>query len=104
MIRIIIPAALPTITTGVLLAMARVAGETAPLLLTARGSKFFPSSLDEPTAFLPGAIYDYSKSPYAELQRQAWAAAFVLLAAILIINVVIRLLAGKRTISASESA
>src|SRR5262249_772459 len=50
-IRVVIPAALPTIITGVLLAMARVAGETAPLLLTARGSKFWPRSLSEPTAF-----------------------------------------------------
>jgi phosphate transport system permease protein len=103
-IRVIIPAALPTIITGVLLAMARVAGETAPLLLTARYANFWPNSLGEPTASLPTAVYNYSKSPYEELQRQAWAAAFVLLAAILIINAGIRLLAGKRMIAASHAA
>jgi phosphate transport system permease protein len=102
-LRVIIPAALPTILTGVLLAMARVAGETAPLLLTARYSNFWPDALDEPTASLPTAVYNYSKSPFPELQRQAWAAAFVLLAAVLIINAVVRLLAGKRSIAASQA-
>lgn len=102
-IRVILPAALPPIITGVLLAMGRIAGETAPLLLTAGGSNFWPRSLDDRTPFLPGYIYDYSKSADSDQQRQAWAAAVVLLSAILVLNILIRVAAGRRVVSASRA-
>jgi phosphate transport system permease protein len=101
--RVIIPAALPAITTGVLLAMGRIAGETAPLLLTARDSKFWPGPLTEKMASLPYYIYDYSTSPYDERQRLAWAGAFVLLAFVVGLNVGVRLLAGRRLVSAARA-
>jgi len=78
------------------LAMGRIAGETAPLILTCRGSNFWPESLNDPTPFLPGYIYEYSKSADKEQQRQAWTAALVLLGGIMILNLAIRLVAGKR--------
>jgi len=102
-LRVIIPAALPAIITGILLAVGRIAGETAPLLLTARDSKFWPSSLNEKMASLPYYIYDYSKSAYAEEQRLAWGGAFVLLAFVVVLNVGIRVLAGKRLVSAARA-
>ena len=102
-VRIILPAALPAIITGVLLAMGRIAGETAPLILTARGSNFWPDSLSDPIPFLPGYIYEYSKSADVEQQRQAWAAALVLLMVVMFLNIVIRILAGRRIIAASRA-
>src|SRR5262245_32541259 len=102
-VRVIVPAALPAIVTGVLLAMGRIAGETAPLLLTARDSKFWPGRLDKSMASLPYYIYDFSTSSYAELQRLAWGGAFVLLAFVMLLNVGIRLLAGKRVVSAARA-
>jgi phosphate transport system permease protein len=102
-VRIVLPASLPPIITGALLAMGRIAGETAPLLITVRGSKFWPHSLGQPTPFLPGYIFEYSKSAEAEQQRQAWAAALVLLGVIMCLNISIRLLAGRRAMSASRT-
>lgn len=102
-VKVILPAALPAIITGVLLAMGRIAGETAPLILTAYGSVYMPSSLSDHTAFLPGYIYDYSKSADPEQQRQAWAAAFVLLGVIMFLNIAIRLMAGRRVVAASRA-
>jgi phosphate transport system permease protein len=102
-IRVIVPAAMPAIVTGVLLAMGRIAGETAPLLLTARDSKYWPGPLDESMASLPFYIYDFSTSAYPELQRLAWGGAFVLLAFVVVLNVSIRLLAGKRVVSAARA-
>jgi phosphate transport system permease protein len=102
-VRVILPAALPAIITGVFLAVGRIAGETAPLLLTAGGNHFWPQSLAEPTAFLPGYIYKYSTSQYEDAQRQAWAGALVLLAVVMLLNVGIRLVAGKRVVAASRA-
>ncbi len=102
-VRIILPASLPAIITGVLLAMGRIAGETAPLILTASGSIFMPRSLDEATPFLPGYIYSYSKSAEVEEQRLAWAAAFVLVSVIMFLNIGIRIFAGKRIVAASRA-
>jgi phosphate transport system permease protein len=102
-LRVIVPAALPAIITGVLLAMGRIAGETAPLLLTARDSLFWPGSLGEKMASLPYYIYEYSKSPDAGQQRLAWGGAFVLLAFVIVLNVTVRLLAGKRVVSAARA-
>lgn len=98
-----LPAALPSIITGVFLAIGRIAGETAPLLLTAYGSLFWPRSPLDRTPTLPKYIYDYSKSGIPEWESQAWAAALVLVAVIMVLNVGIRMLAGQRVISASRS-
>jgi phosphate transport system permease protein len=89
-IRVILPAALKGITTGVLLAFARAAGETAPLLFTALGNRFWSTSIGQPIASLTVFIYDYAKAPFEDWNRQAWAAAFVLIALIFILNVVFR--------------
>jgi phosphate transport system permease protein len=102
-LRVIIPAALPAIVTGVLLAMGRIAGETAPLLLTARDSKFWPGALTEKMASLPYYIYEYSRSPYAGERQLAWGGAMVLLTFVVLLNVGIRTLAGKRVVSAARA-
>ncbi|HEX3147834.1 MAG TPA: phosphate ABC transporter permease subunit PstC [Gemmataceae bacterium] len=102
-LRVLLPAALPAITTGVLLAMGRIAGETAPLLLTARGSNFWPASLNEKVATLPYYIYQYSQSSYATEQRLAWGGAVVLLVFVVLLNVGIRVLAGRRVVSAARA-
>jgi phosphate transport system permease protein len=102
-LRVIIPAALPAIITGVLLAMGRIAGETAPLLLTARDSKWWPGPLTEKMASLPYYIYEYSRSPYAEERQLAWGGAMVLLTFVMLLNVGIRALAGKRVVSAARA-
>jgi phosphate transport system permease protein len=102
-VRVTLPAALPAVITGVFLAVARIAGETAPLLLTAYGSSFFPRSIDERTAFLPKYIYDYARSGFPEWEQQAWAAALVLLAVVMVLNVGIRLATGRRIVSATQA-
>ena len=102
-----LPAALPAVITGVFLAIARIAGETAPLLLTAYGSSFFPKTLpqgiDERTPFLPKYIYDYARSGFPDWERQAWAAALVLVTVVMLLNVGIRLATGKRVVSATRA-
>ncbi len=103
-VRVIVPAALPAILTGVLLAVGRVAGETAPLILTASQSKFWPKSPSEPTASLPLFVYEYSKNTFDPDQvRLGWAGAFVLLVAVLLLNITTRLVAGKRVVDASRA-
>jgi phosphate transport system permease protein len=87
---VIVPAAYRGILTAILLAFARVAGETAPLLFTALGNRYWSHGLNEPTASLPVMIYTYAISPYDDWHRQAWAAGLVLLGLILIINIVAR--------------
>ena len=93
---VVIPAAASGIATGAMLAIARVSGETAPLLFTAFGSRFFPRNLNEPIASLTVQIYNYAISPYDEWHAQAWAATLVLMALILSINIIVRLLTRKR--------
>jgi phosphate transport system permease protein len=93
---VIIPAAAPGIATGAMLAIARVSGETAPLLFTAFGSRFFPTSLNEPIASLTVQIYNYAISPYDEWHAQAWAATLVLMTLVLGINIVVRALTRRR--------
>jgi phosphate transport system permease protein len=103
-IRVIVPSALPAIITGIFLAIARIAGETAPLLFTAYNSSFWPQSLNRRTPFLTYYIYYYSlDSTNAEEQRQAWAGALVLLALVMVLNVGIRFLTGRRIVSASRA-
>jgi phosphate transport system permease protein len=93
---VVIPAAASGIATGAMLAIARVSGETAPLLFTAFGSRFFPRYLDQPIASLTVQIYNYAISPYDEWHAQAWAATLVLMTLILSINIVVRFLTRKR--------
>jgi phosphate transport system permease protein len=87
---VVIPAAYRGIITAILLALARVAGETAPLLFTAFGNRFWSPGWSQPTASLPVMIYTYAIAPYDDWHRQAWAAGLVLLALILIINIIAR--------------
>ncbi|MFY9620388.1 MAG: phosphate ABC transporter permease PstA [Pyrinomonadaceae bacterium] len=93
---IVIPAAASGIATGAMLAIARISGETAPLLFTAFGSRFFPSGLDEPIASLTVQIYNYAISPYDEWHAQAWAATLVLMTLILVINITVRFFTRKK--------
>jgi phosphate transport system permease protein len=102
-LQVIVPAALPAIVTGVFLAIARIAGETAPLLLTAFGNQFWARSPSDPTPSLPVYIYKYSTSAEPDWNRQAWAAALVLLTAVVLLSAGIRLLTGKRVILASRA-
>jgi phosphate transport system permease protein len=87
---VVIPAASRGIATGLILAVARIAGETAPLLFTAFGNRYWSASLGQPVASLPVMIFTYAISPYDEWRRQAWAAGLVLLALILGINIIAR--------------
>jgi phosphate transport system permease protein len=94
---VVVPAAASGIATGAMLAIARVSGETAPLLFTAFGSRFFfDGDLNQPIASLTVQIYNYAISPYDEWHAQAWAATLVLMTLILGINIVVRVLTRKR--------
>ena len=93
---VVLPAAASGIATGAMLAIARVSGETAPLLFTAFGSRFFSYYLDQPIASLTVQIYNYAISPYDEWHAQAWAATLVLMTLILGINIIVRFLTRKR--------
>ncbi|HYL10838.1 MAG TPA: ABC transporter permease subunit, partial [Candidatus Acidoferrales bacterium] len=88
---IVVPAAYRGILTAVLLAVARVAGETAPLLFTAFSNRFWSSGWVQPTASLPVMIYTYAIAPYEDWHRQAWAAGAILLGLVLLTNVLARL-------------
>lgn len=93
---VVVPAAASGIATGAILAVARVSGETAPLLFTAFGSRFFSADLNQPIASLTVQIYNYAISPYDEWHAQAWAATLVLMTLILGINIVVRILTRKK--------
>ncbi|MEO8166707.1 MAG: phosphate ABC transporter permease PstA [bacterium] len=93
---IILPTALKGITTGILLAVARAAGETAPLLFTALGNRFWSTSVNEPIASLTVFIFDYAKAPFEDWNRQAWAAAFVLIALVFVLSLVFRIVTRSR--------
>ncbi|MGA9118612.1 MAG: phosphate ABC transporter permease PstA [Bacteroidota bacterium] len=95
-LRIVFPTALTGITTGVLLAIARAAGETAPLLFTALGNRFWSTSILNPMASLTVFIYDYAKAPFEDWIRQAWAASFVLIALIFLLSLVFRIVTRRR--------
>ena len=92
---VIVPAAYRGILTAILLAFARVAGETAPLLFTALGNQFWSPGWTHPTASLPVMIYTYALAPYDDWHRQAWAAGLVLLGLILVINIVARAILSR---------
>ena len=99
---VIVPAAYRGMLTAILLAFARVAGETAPLIFTALGNSFWSPGWTQPTASLPVTIYNYALSPYEDWHRQAWAGGLVLLVLILVINIVARGILA-RGISVSRS-
>jgi phosphate transport system permease protein len=96
---IVVRTALKGIATGVIVAMARIAGETAPLLFTALGNNFWNHNLKEPIAALPLQIFAYAISPYDDWHRQAWAGALVLMALILALNITVRVLSRDRQMS-----
>lgn len=85
-LQIVLLTALPGILTGALLAVARIAGETAPLLFTALGSQYMGTNLNQPMAALPLTVYTYATGPYEEWHRYAWAAALVLILMVFILN------------------
>ena len=95
-VQIVIKTALKGIVTGVLLAGARIAGETAPLLFTAFGNRFWTHHLKDPIAALPLQIFTYAISPYDDWHRQAWAGALVLILMIFLINIGVRALTRGR--------
>jgi phosphate transport system permease protein len=84
------------IITGVLLAIARVSGETAPLLFTALNNQFFSLNLNAPMASLPATIFQFALSPYADWQQLAWTGALIITLAVLALNIVARLLSGAQ--------
>ena len=98
-VHIVMKTASKGIITGILLALARVGGETAPLLFTAFGNRFWNHNLSEPIAALPLQIFTYAISPYDDWHRQAWAGALVLVTGIFCINVLVRILTRGRTAS-----
>ncbi len=87
------------IMTGIMLALARAAGETAPLLITALNNKFWPKSLDQPISSVPVQIYTYAISPFEEWHQQAWAGAFLLVALVFALNLTTRLLMSRTPVS-----
>ena len=99
---VVVPAAIRGLISGMMLNLARVAGETAPLLFTALGNQFWSPGWRQPTATLPAMIYEYAKSPYEDWHRQAWAAGLVLLGLILVTNIVARAILA-RGVSVSRS-
>jgi phosphate transport system permease protein len=94
-IRVVLPAALNGIVTGIMLSIARVAGETAPLLFTAFGSPFMNMDLMKPVSSLPQVIFIYATSPYNEFHALAWGASFILIVFILLLNISAKLLARR---------
>jgi phosphate transport system permease protein len=93
---VVLPAAASGIATGAMLAVARVSGETAPLLFTAFGSRFFNVYQDQPMASLTVQIYNYAISPYDEWHAQAWAATLILMTLILVINITVRFFTRRK--------
>jgi phosphate transport system permease protein len=93
---VVLRTAAPGIVTGMMLAVARIGGETAPLLFTAFNNRFWGGGVDEPVASLPVQIYTYAVSPYEDWHRQAWAAALVLVTLTLFLNVTAKFLVRQR--------
>ena len=93
---IVLPAARTGIATGAMLAIARISGETAPLLFTALNSRFYNLYLDQPMSSLTVQIFNYATGPFEDQWRMAWAATLILVALILVINVMVRYITRKR--------
>ena len=98
-VHIVMKTASKGIITGILLALARIGGETAPLLFTAFGNHFWNHSLSQPIAALPLQIFTYAISPYDDWHRQAWAGALVLVTGVFCVNVLVRILTRGRAAS-----
>jgi phosphate transport system permease protein len=94
-LQIIVRTCLPGIVTGALLAVARISGETAPLLFTALGSQYLSVQLDQPMAALPLIVFTYATGPYEEWHQFAWAAALVLILVIFVLSLAARLTLGR---------
>jgi phosphate transport system permease protein len=92
---VVIPAGLRGILAGILLGVARIAGETAPLLFTSFNNRYWTTGWDQPVASLPVMIFTYAIAPYEDWHRQAWAAGLVLLALVLTVNVATRLILSR---------
>ena len=92
---VVVPAALPGIMTGILLALARIAGETAPLLFTAFNNRFFSTDVAQPISTLTVQVYTYAISPYEDWHRQAWAGALVLVAIVLSCSLLARIATAR---------
>ena len=92
---VVLPAALPGIMTGILLALARISGETAPLLFTAFNNRFFSTDVTQPIATLTVQVYTYAISPYQDWHRQAWAGALVLVSMVVICSLLARLATAR---------
>jgi phosphate transport system permease protein len=97
---VVVPAAISGLISGMMLNLARVAGETAPLLFTALGNMFWSHGWLQPIATLPVMIYNYAIAPEEDLHQQAWAAGFVLLTLVLVINVTARMIIARGPASA----
>lgn len=91
-VRILIPGSISMIITGIILAIARIAGETAPLLFTSLGNQFYAQSLKEPISTLPVQIYEFSKSGFEDLEKLAWSGALVLIVFVFLMNLSMRFL------------
>ncbi len=96
LVRVTVPTALPAIITAAFLAIARIVGETAPLLLTAGSNRFWATSMSDFTPSLPVYIFNYAVSPYDDWHQQAWSAALVLLTLVMLLNLGVRFVTGKR--------
>jgi len=92
---VMVPAALPGIMTGILVALARISGETAPLLFTSFNNRFFTARLDQPIASLTVQVYTYAISPYDDWHRQAWAGALVLVSFVFVFSVLARMVTRR---------
>jgi phosphate transport system permease protein len=92
---VVVPAAVRGVATGMILGVARIAGETAPLLFTALNNQFWSSGFDQPVATLPVMIYTHAISPYEDWHRQAWAAGLVLLGMVLLANIAARMILSR---------
>lgn len=95
-VRVVLPTATAGIVTGIMVALARIAGETAPLLFTAFGNRFWSRNILQPIAALPLQIFAYAISPFDDWHRQAWAGALVLVAIVLVVNVGARYAASRQ--------
>jgi len=94
-VSVVLPSAAKGIITGIMLAVARAAGETAPLIFTALNSRYWPGELFSPTASLPVYIFTYAISPYVSWQDLAWAGAFVLISMVLLVNIFAKLVSSR---------
>ena len=92
---VIVPAARKGIMTGMILGIARISGETAPLLFTSLNNQFWSTGLSEPTSTLPVMIFNYATAPFEEWHKEAWAAGLVLLALVLLANIAARTIISR---------